>query len=127
RADLGRREFLAAALDPCVAIIAADDLERDEVLFLRDHRVGHAPANQPLDPIERIVRIGNALALGRLANEALATLGKGDHGGGRPAALAILDHLGILAFHHGDAGIGRAEIDADDFSHSLTPYCGWVP
>ena len=35
-------------------------------------------------------------------------------------AFRILDDLGGLAFHDGDAGIGRAEIDADNFSHVLS-------
>ena len=33
------------------------------------------------------------------------------------APSAVLDHLGVLAFHDGDAGVGGAEIDTDDFTH----------
>ena len=33
------------------------------------------------------------------------------------APSAVLDDLGVPAFHHGDAGIRRAEIDADNFAH----------
>jgi hypothetical protein len=32
-----------------------------------------------------------------------------------PSAFSMT--LGVLALHHGDAGIGRAEVDADDFCH----------
>ena len=33
------------------------------------------------------------------------------------APFRILDHLGRRPFHDGDAGIGGAEVDADNFSH----------
>ena len=32
-------------------------------------------------------------------------------------ALGVLDDLGGCALHDGDAGIGRAEVDANDLSH----------
>ena len=67
---------------------------------------------------ERVVRIGDGLALGGLADETLAAFREGDHRRRGARALGILDDLGVLAFHHGDAGIGRAEIDTDNFSHS---------
>ena len=68
--------------------------------------------------IERVLRVGHRLALGRLADQALAVLGEGDHRGRGARALGVLDDPGILAFHDGDAGIRRAEVDADDSSHS---------
>ncbi len=116
-ADLRRRVFLAAALDPGVAIVARDDLVGDEIDVLLDHRVGEAPADQPLDRKERVLGIGHGLAFRRLADEAFARLGERHHRGRGAHALAVLDHLGVPAFHHGDAGIGRAEIDTDDLAH----------
>ena len=116
-ADLRGRVFLAAALDPGVAIVAGNDLVRDEIHVLLDHRIGEAAPDQALDREERVLGIGHRLALRRLADQALARFGECDHRGRRAHALAVLDHLGVLAFHHGDAGIRRAEIDTDDLAH----------
>ena len=77
--DLGGRVLLAAALHPGVAIVALRDPGGNELHFLADHGIGHAPADQPLDAIERIVGIGDRLALRRLADESLAALGECDH------------------------------------------------
>src|SRR5262249_22548437 len=61
--------------------------------------------------------IGNCLALGRLADKALAVVGE-SHDRRRGAhALGVLDDLRRLAFHHGDARIRGAEVDADDLAH----------
>src|SRR5690606_12614564 len=54
----------------------------------------------------------------------LAGFGERHHRGGGPRPLGILDDLGILAVHHGDAGIGGAEVDADDFAHVSVPSAG---
>ena len=57
------------------------------------------------------------LALGGLADQPLAVLGEGDDRGRGARAFGIFDDLGGRALHDGDARIGRAEVDADDFSH----------
>ena len=117
RADLRGRIFLAAALDPSVAIVAGNDLVRDKIHVLLHHRIGKAAADQALDRKERVLGIGHRLAFRRLADQALARFGKCNHRGRRAHTLAILDHLGTLAFHHGNAGVRRAEIDTDDLAH----------
>src|SRR5665213_748804 len=119
-ADLGGSVFLAAAFDPGVAVVARHDLEGDELHLLLDHRVDHAPADQALDAVKGVLGVGDRLALGGLAAEALAGLGEGDLGRRRARALAVFDDLRGLAFHHGNAGIRRAEIDADNLRHSLS-------
>ncbi len=116
-ADLGGRVFLAATFNPGVAIVARQRLERDEFRFLAHQRVGEAPADEPLDAVESILRIGHGLALGRLADQTFPGFREGDLRGGRPHALAVLDHLGGLALHHGDARIRRPEIDPDYLCH----------
>ena len=63
------------------------------------------------------LRVGQGLALGDLADQALA-LGREAHDGGRGArAFLVGDDLGGAALHHRDAGVGRAEVDADDLTH----------
>ncbi len=121
--NLGGRIGLAVGLDPGVAVAGAHDLVGDELLVLLHHRIVVAPAHQPLDGEEGALRIGDRLALGRLADEALAVVGEGDDGRRGVATFRILDDLGVLAFHHGDAGIGRAEVDADDLAHCKILLC----
>ncbi len=119
--DLGGRIGLAVGLDPGVAVAGAHDLVGDELLVLLHHRVVVATAHQPLDGEEGALRIGDRLALGRLADEALAVVGECHDRRRRVAAFRILDDLGSFAFHHGDARIGRAEVDANDLAHCINP------
>ncbi|EAS48812.1 putative glutamate dehydrogenase [Aurantimonas manganoxydans SI85-9A1] len=118
RRDLRRRIFLAGRLDPGVAIVGIDDLVGDHALVFLRRRILEGPANQALDRKQRVFGIGDRLALGRLADEALAVVGEGHHGGRGARALGILDHLGILAVHDRDAGIGRAKVDSDYLRHA---------
>ena len=55
-----------------------------------------------------------------LADEAFAVVGERDDRGRGAHALGVLDNFWILAFHHGDARIGRAEIDANHLAHGLS-------
>ena len=102
--DLRGRIGLAVGLDPGVAVRGLGDLVGDELLVLFHHRVVVAPADQ---------------ALGRLADEPLALFGERHNRGRRAHTLSILDDFWSGAFHHGNAGIGCAEIDADDLAHRL--------
>ena len=64
----------------------------------------------------------DGLPLGGLTDEALAVVRESDDGRGRPRAFRILDDFRLRAFHHGDAGIGGAEVDTDDFTHGGIPH-----
>ena len=96
---------------------ALADLVGDELLVLLDHRVVVAPADQALDREDGLFRIGDRLALGRLADETLAVVGEGDDRRRGAHAFGVLDDFRGLAFHDGDARIGGAEVDADDLAH----------
>ena len=117
--DLRRRILLALGLDPGVAVRALDDLVGDELLVLLHHRVVVAAADQALDGKQGVDRVGDALALGRQADEAFAVVGKGDDRGGGVGAFGVLENLGLAALHDGDARIGGAEVDPDDFAHTF--------
>ena len=118
--NLRGRIGLAVGLDPGVAVRGLADLVGDELLVLLDHRVVVAAADQPLDREDGLLRIGDRLALGRLADQPLTVIGEGDDRGCGAHALRVLDDAGRLAFHHCDAGIGGAEVDADDLAHGLS-------
>ena len=115
--DLRGRIGLAVGLDPGVAVDCLGDLVGDELLVLLDHRIVVAAADQALDREDGLFRIGDRLALGRLADETLAVVAEGDDRRRGAHAFGVLDDFRSLAFHDGDARIGGAEVDADDLAH----------
>src|SRR6185437_15791361 len=86
-----------------------------------DHFVLELASDEALDGEKGVLRIGDRLALGRLANQHLVVLREGDDRWGGTVALAVLDHAGLAALHDGHARIGRAEVDADYLCHVSTP------
>jgi hypothetical protein len=108
RRHLLRSDLLAANLDPRVAIVSLDDFvwhQRDVLLhflFLE------APADQPFDREDGVLRIGNCLSFRGSPNENLAVLEVGDDRRRRARAFRIFDDLGLAAFHDGDTTVGCA-------------------
>src|SRR5690606_1393602 len=117
RRNLPRRIVLAAGLDQGVTVFALDDVVRDELGVLPGDRVVEAAADKALDRENRVVAIGDRLALGRLADQALPILGESDDRRRRARAFGVLDDLGLAPFHHCYAAVGRAEVDTDYFGH----------
>ena len=115
RADLRRRVLLVADLHARVAVRAGDDLERDDLLLLLD--LGLLAAHEALDREHGVLGVGDRLALGRRAHEALAALGERDHRRGGARALGVLDHRGLAALEDGHARVGRAQVDSDRLAH----------
>jgi hypothetical protein len=60
----------------------------------------------PLDRPDGAVHVGDRLVLGRLADEYLAVLGKGDHRRRRPRALRVRHHGGLAALEDSHDGVG---------------------
>ena len=120
RRDFRRRVKLAVDVHLHRFIGAAGDLVRHQLLF-----AGHfltAPAHEALDRINGAPRVGHGLPLGRVADEAVAFVGEGHHAGRQAVAFLVGDHFDFVAFHHGHDGVGRPQVDADDFffrHHSL--------
>jgi hypothetical protein len=119
--DLGGRVLLAVRLHPGVVVRALDDLVGDEAHVLLGHGVVEGAPDQALDGEEGALRVGDRLALGRLADEALALVVKATMEGVVRAPSAFSMTFGVAPFHHGDAGIGGAEVDSDDFAHGGIP------
>src|SRR6267143_998324 len=120
-ADLGRAPLLPLDLDHRVAVVALDDLV-GHTLLLAGGLLVLAP-HEALDGVDRVLRVGDRLAAGHLADEDLAVLAETHHGWGDPAALFVLDHLGVAALHDGHHRVGRPQVDSDDlFRHfALSP------
>ncbi|EHH04711.1 putative NAD-specific glutamate dehydrogenase [Agrobacterium tumefaciens CCNWGS0286] len=119
RGNLRRGIIFVLSLHPCVAIVALDDFKGDKSLVLFDGRVFVTAADKAFHRKQGIGRVGDRLALGRLADKAFAIVGKCHHGRRGARAFRIFNYFRVLAVHHCDAGIGRAKVDTDYFCHAL--------
>ena len=103
-----------------VAVSGGNDGVRS-VLHPVEHFGGVGAAAHPtLDGEDGAVGVGDGLTLGSLAHEAFL-IGDGDDRGSGTAAVGVADALGFLAFHHIDAAVGGAKVDADDLTHDISP------
>ena len=110
-----------AGLDPRVAVRALDDLVGHQLGVLLGDRIVEAAADQALHRENRIVWVGDRLALCRLADQSFSVLGESDGRRRRTGAFAILDDLRLAAFHDGYAAVGRAQVDPNDLGHVFVP------
>ena len=86
-------------------------------IFISSDDFVEAAAHEALDREDRVLRVGDGLPLGDLPDQPLAGLGERDDRRRQPPAFRIGDDDGLAAFHDGDDGVGRAQVDADDFAH----------
>ena len=115
RGDLGRRVLLAVGLHARVAVRARDDAIGDDRHLLG--HLGRLAAHEALDGEDRVLGVGDRLALRRRADEALSVLRERDDGRRGAPALGVLEDRRVAAFEDGHARVGRAEIDTDDSAH----------
>ncbi|ENO90145.1 NAD-specific glutamate dehydrogenase [Thauera linaloolentis 47Lol = DSM 12138] len=123
--DLRRRDLLAAHFDPGVAVVGLGDGEGHQVDVLLHFLFFEAAADQALDREQGVPGVGDRLTLGRRAAQDLAVFGVGDHGRGGAPAFGVFDDLRLAAFHHGNAAVGGAEVDADDLAHEFSFESEW--
>ena len=90
-----------------------DDFIRNALDLVLD--LAHAAAHEALDGKDGVLGVGDGLALGDLADEALAVLREANDRWGRATALGVRDDDRVAAFHDRDDGVRRSEIDANDF------------
>ena len=87
-----RRHLLAVGgLHPGIAVVVLEDLVGHQVDVLLHLGVLELAADQALDRVEGVGRVGHRLALGRGAHQHLAVLAEGDDGRRGAIALGILD------------------------------------
>jgi hypothetical protein len=75
--------------------------------------------HEALDGEDGVLRVGDGLALGHLADETLAALGEADNRGRSARTLFIRNDFGFAAFENRDARVGCSQIDADNLCHGL--------
>src|SRR5688572_24147437 len=105
--------LLPARLDPRVAVLRRGDLIGHPRGFRR--HVAELAPHESLDREHRVLRVGDRLPLGDLADEPLAFLGERDDRRGEARAFLIDDDRRLPAFHDGNGRVRRAEVDPDDF------------
>ena len=114
-ADLLRAEVPVVDLDPGRAAVGFHHVIGDASGFAAD-LLEHL-AHESLHGVDRLGGVGDGLTLGGIAHLALSILDEGDDGRGRPLAFTVVDDHRLVAFHHGDARVRGAEVNADDFAH----------
>ena len=119
RGDLRRRHLLAAHIHPGIAVVGAHDGIRHHADVFLHHVILELAADEALDGVEGVARVGDRLTLGGLAHRHFVVLGEGHDGRGGTVAFAVLDDPGLAALHDGHAGIGGTQVDADDLAHNL--------
>ena len=75
-------------------------------------------AHLALDGGNGAVGVGDGLTLCHLTHHTLAGLAECHHRRGGAVAFRVRDNDCLAAFHHGYAGIGRTEVDTDNFRHN---------
>ena len=117
-AEISGGEYsLPLGVDARVAVAGAHHLVGHHLHLFID--LVELAAHEALDREHRVLGVGDRLPLRDLADEALAGLGERHHRRRETSALGVRDHHGLAAFHDGDDGVGGAQIDADDFAHSI--------
>ena len=115
--NLAGRVFLTVDLDPRVAVVGLDHLEGRHFVVLAGLRVFEPATNEALDGVEGAGGVRHRLTLGRLTDETLAAVAHGHHRRGGAGAFGVFDHAGVRPFHDSDTGVGRAQVNSDDFAH----------
>src|SRR5205823_14396079 len=69
------------------------------------------------DGKNRVLRVGDSLPLGHLANQTLPGLGKCHNGWRGAPAFLIGDNFGLATFHHRHNRIRGTEVDTDNLCH----------
>ena len=114
-----RGHFLVTHFYPGIAVIGLDDFIRHQADIFLHHRLFKATANQPLDRVQRVSRVGDRLALGRRADQNFAVLGIRHHRGRGARPFRVFDHFRRAVFHHRHTRVGGAEVNSNNASHDV--------
>ncbi len=117
--NLRRRHLLALHFHPGITVIGLDDGVGHHLDVLLHDIFFETAADQALDRVQSVLRVGDCLALGRLTDQRLAIVGVGDDGRRGASAFGVLDDLDVAVFHDGDTGVGGPQVDTDDLAHLI--------
>ncbi len=106
--------FLAFDFYPGVTVVGLGDGVRHDLQIALYFVIFETTANQTLDSEQRVLRVGDGLALGRLTNQDFAVIGIGNDGRSSTVAFRVLDHASMVAIQNSDAGVGSTQVNTDD-------------
>ncbi|EON11297.1 NAD-specific glutamate dehydrogenase [Pandoraea sp. SD6-2] len=115
--NLRRGQLLVARFHPGVAVVGLDDLVRHQADVLLHFFFFEAAADQALDSVQRVLRVGHRLTLGRRADQDLAIVHVRDDRRRGAGTFRVFDDLDLIAFHDGHARVGGAQVNTDNFAH----------
>ena len=120
RGYLLRGVHLVVHLHGRVAVGRGDDFVRNHLDFVCHLAV--APANEALDRVNRALRVRHRLALGRLADENLASFREGHYRRRSARTFLVRYNGGFATLHDSHAAVGRAKINSKYFCHFFILY-----
>ena len=115
--DLLRAEQLAADVDLDLVAGSGSDLVGDQLDLLGDLVV--LAAHEPLDGVDRVLRVRNHLVLRGASYDTLALALVSDDGRSGPVALGVRDDLGLIALHDSHAAVRGSQVDSNNLSHYI--------
>src|ERR1700730_15282624 len=104
-----------------VAVVPLHDFIGDHAFVLLRHGIIVAPPNQPLNRVDGILGVCDALPLGWLSDQDFALIQKRHDRWCRACTFSVFDNFRGVTFHHGNARVGSSEIDADCLRHEGSP------
>ena len=118
RAYLRRCHFFAFHFYPRIAIIGFSDFVGHHLdVFLNDV-VFEATADQTLDGVKGVFRVGHGLALGGLTYQGFAVVGVGNDGRRGTTAFGVFNDFSAVTIEHGHTRVSGAQVDTNNASHS---------
>ena len=127
RRDFRRSHLFAVDFDPGVTVVRLDDLVGHQADVLLDFRVLEATADEALDRVEGIGRVGDSLAFGGLTDQYFVAAAKSHDGRRGAVTFAVFDDTRFTAFHDRDAGVGGPQVNSDNFAHCIQSPRSKVP
>ena len=115
--NLRRGDFFVAHFYPGVAIVGTHDVERHQVDVFLHFAFFKTATNQAFDGKQGVFGVGHGLTARGGADQHFAFVGVGDHGRRGARAFGVFDDFRLAAFHDGDAAIGGAQVNTNDFRH----------
>ena len=118
RTDLLRRHFLAPHVYPRVAVVRRHDGVGHEPDVFLYFLITEFAANQTLDCVQRVFRIGHRLPLGRNAHQDFAVVLIRHDGRRRARTLRVFNNFGRVALQNRNARVGGSKVNTDNSSHN---------
>jgi hypothetical protein len=124
RGNFRRRIVLRANAHPTVAIDGFDESIGQHALHFAGSGISELGPHQAFGTEESAFRVDNGLSFSLLTDQSLTGFGKGDDRGCRARAFRVRENNDFTLLVQRHAGVGCAEVNTDDSTHSKTSRIG---